>query len=842
MKKLTVCFLVCLAVVLSAENKVLICAGREFFIGLHDNQIWELPPWDGKGRVVVSFEQRLDFPRLGGWAPCWQMLVNGQLISAMADRNNSRLLNKKMTSIHIDFGQARVCNGEKWYALYSPDYEQAVTKFLPADVEAYKTKVDISDLLSKTAKNTFRIRFGAELEGYYRNWGIKRRPALAVRNFTVIQEDIPTRLKPVAPPPGFVSVRKVPRPVFTFSEDAAGLRLKLGNSEYIITSLFTVPGERRKRISVRDENPFYTVRRRVEKRENRIDIFDTFTSKADKLIGIKIAYEMDSARFPHIYLAGDGSASRSFNQDGRNPSVFCPDPGHHAGIGLLAQDDVFRVQNIQYCENGKTGIRTDSFALSPGESRTVEWSIYPVMSEDYFDFINEVRRDWGVNFTIPGELSLSLNVFRDWVKEPEKAVRFHRDNGIDMNVYGVHYWRHMGGERKDWRSAVFGTALMKDTSRVNTGKKIEARPVEPLRQFERRIFADAKKIMPGLKRLIYLHTQWSTEVDDYKTYADCAQRGKDGKLYTGIEEPYHFFVPTLTNSYGKELLKTIDLMFREFDPDGIYIDEMNCSPLRIVYNMWDGVSVELDRNNNVVRKIGFVPLLKMPFMLKLFDGIIRQRHKMLVGNFCPETRSERAYHFPRFEETCHSWWVFYSHLFTPIQLGDVSTYSRTPEDNMLDICNAMKNGALYYHYLNTTASPTITQKMFPFTPIELHSRWLMGKERILTCVSGEFGWHDSRQLAKVHVYDKLGKPTRDYSAEVIAVGNDTRIRLQLKPGHCAALAAIPVEAELTGSVRLLDPQYENGVFTCRTAGNGTVTLKKNGQSKTVTVSQPAVQF
>ena len=28
--------------------------------------------------------------------------------------------------------------------------------------------------------------------------------------------------------------------------------------------------------------------------------------------------------------------------------------------------------------------------------------------------------------------------------------------------------------------------------------------------------------------------------------------------------------------------------------------------------------------------------------------------------------------------------------------------------------------------------------MFPFTPIEIHSKWLVGKERILTCVSGDF--------------------------------------------------------------------------------------------------------
>ena len=827
---------------LAAKDKILIRQPQECFIGLHDNQVWQLPRWDGKGRVVVSFEQRLDFPRLGGWNPCWQLLVNDQLISAMADRNNSRLLNKGLTAIHADYGVSRVCNGDKWYALYSPDYETAIPKFLPANLEAYKIKVDISDLLSKDEQNVLRIRFGAELEGYFRLWGIKRRPALAIRNFAVVQEDIPTRLKPTPKEKDFVPFRRLPRPVFSCKDDKNGLAVSFGGQSYIIRSVFSIPGQRTKTDTVGGGNPFYSVSRKMEKKENRIDIYDTFTSKSDQLIGIRIAYEMASERFPQIYLAGDSSPSRTSNQDGRNPSVFFPDAAHGTGLGLLAQDDVFRVQNVQYCENGKAGIKTETFALQPGESRTVEWSVYPVMSDDYFDFVNEVRRDWNVNFTIPGEFIFALNLFGDWQKEPWKAVEFHKKNGVSMNVYGVHYWKHMGGERKNWNAAVFGSAMMKEQSRANVGGKIVPKPVEPLRKFEKSILDAAKKIMPDLKRFYYIHTQWSTEVDDYKIYADSVQRTKDGKYFTGIEEPYHFFIPTLTNSYGKVMLETVDKIMQYFNPEGIYIDEMTCSPCRLSYDMWDKVSVELDRNNNVKNKIGYVTLLKMPFMMKMYDKIINEHHKLLVGNFGPETRTERQYHFPRFEETCHSWWIFYSHLYTPIQLGDVSTYGRTPEENMADIRNAMKNGALYYLYANTSAAPTITQKMFPFTPVEIHSKWLVGKERILTCISGDFGWHGSKQLAEIFVYDKFGKSTGDYTAEFFAEKGDIRVRLMLKPGQCAAILPIPVTAELQGDVRLLEPRYENGVFSCKAAGNGTIILKKDNKTQIISVNQPSIQF
>ena len=842
MRKLILFAVFLLSLNLGAKDKVLIRQPQECFIGLHDNQLWQLPPWDGKGRVVVSFEQRLDFPRLNGWNPCWQLSVNDRLLSAMADRNTPRLLNKELTAIHIDYGLSRVCKGDKWFALYSPDYEQAIAKFLPANEEAYRITVDISDALSRQELNILRIRFGAELEGYYRNWGIKRRPALAIRNFSVVQEDTPTKLKPIPPEKDFVKVRRLPRPEFTFT-DGGHATVTFGGRSYVIRSVFSLPGERTKTVTVGEENPFYTVLRKVEKKEDRIDIFDTFTSKSDRLIGLRIAYEMDTAEFPRIYLAGDSSPSRSSNQDGRNPSVFFPDTAHGTGVGLLAQDDVFRVQNVQYCEKGKAGIRTETFALQPGESRTVEWSIYPVMSDDYFDFVNTVRRDWEVNFTIPGELHLSLNVFRDWQKAPQRAQDFHRRNGIGMNVYGVHYWRYKGGEWKDWRSAVFGPAIMKESSRVNVGGgRIESHPVQPLREFEKGTFDIAKQILPGLKRLYYIHTQWSTETDDYRIYADSALRTKDGKFYTGIEEPYHFFIPTLTNSFGKAMLETVDKIIGYFDPEGIYIDETTCSPLRITYDMWDQVSVELDRNNDVKCKIGYVTLLKRPFMMKLYDKIINEHRKILVGNFGPETRTERQFHFPRFEETCNSWWIFYSHLYTPIQLGDVSTYGMTPEENMADIRNAMRNGTLYYLYANTSAAPTITQKMFPFTPIEIHSGWLMGKERILTCISGEFGWHGSRQLAELFVYDKFGKSTGDYSAEFFAEEGETRVRLRLKPGQCAAILPIPVEADMKGDIRLLEPRYENGVFSCTAAGNGSVTLKKGEKTQTITVNQPIIRF
>ena len=48
--------------------------------------------------------------------------------------------------------------------------------------------------------------------------------------------------------------------------------------------------------------------------------------------------------------------------------------------------------------------------------------------------------------------------------------------------------------------------------------------------------------------------------------------------------------------------------------------------------------------------------------------------------------------------------------------------------------------------------------MYPFTPIELHSGVLIGKERILTNRSGHFGWGDASAF-RAHVFDSDGKQT-----------------------------------------------------------------------------------
>jgi hypothetical protein len=48
--------------------------------------------------------------------------------------------------------------------------------------------------------------------------------------------------------------------------------------------------------------------------------------------------------------------------------------------------------------------------------------------------------------------------------------------------------------------------------------------------------------------------------------------------------------------------------------------------------------------------------------------------------------------------------------------------------------------------------------MFPFTPRELHEGWILGEERLITTVSGEFPWPFNR-TPKVRLFNRFGIET-----------------------------------------------------------------------------------
>ena len=94
------------------------------------------------------------------------------------------------------------------------------------------------------------------------------------------------------------------------------------------------------------------------------------------------------------------------------------------------------------------------------------------------------------------------------------------------------------------------------------------------------------------------------------------------------------------------------------------------------------------------------------------------------------------------------------HLGCPMILGQRIGYAKwygtkDPGRNLTkSIITALRNGLLYCYYTsfpqkNVAYGPV--NHMFPFTPVKLNEGYLIGKERIITCISGKYIWPHSKK-------------------------------------------------------------------------------------------------
>lgn len=825
-----------------------IAGAKEIFIneaaeqGLFNrrSKSWEIPPLSGKGRVVFAFECRLKFDRLGGWNPCWQLMVNGKKAAPMATRSISRVLNKPLQLQHIDFGPHNLIRGGRFFALFSPDFESAKSRFKPKCEEAYRFVIDITDLLFKDGKNNITLRFGSELDDFYISQKQGFPPEFRFRNLQIRQDDTASEI-PVSAKreDNLFRFRDIKPAEYQLRNSDGALEIAWNDHTHFITSKFSVPGGKWAKLEGHFlKTPVYEVSRKIIKRTGRIDIFDTFKNTSDELIGIRLRYDMPEKEFPQIYLGGDPDPWKKSSTGGENPTVFFSAPDKDYALGIIAQDDVFQVQNYKYVQKNRAGFGSDHFALSPGETRTVEWSIYLMDSSNYFDFVNAVRKDWNSNFRIDGGFHLSLAItLNTWNRESFR--KFHTNAGLmtGYNSFGPPVWRSMGGKWRNLQTVLQGPGMFDEKLRAidASGKRVIAGTAE-YRDFVKKTLRAAKFYAPELKRLMYVHNQWSVAVDEEEAkYADCKLTDKNGKQLS--LSLYRFYVPTENNYFGKKNFDYLVKLFENFDLDGIYHDEFSHTASRITYSMWDGVSVELDDQHRVKCKIGYVPLLKLGLSLKVMDYVINQKGKAFVANGSPSCRSARKFKFPRFEETYSQDAIYNSHLYTPIQLGDQCVFATTPEDNAADIRNAIRNGALYYHYNNQAACPTITANMYPFTPVAIYAGTLIGEERILSIQSGEFFRPGDDSLAVLHLFNERGAAVQDENGKFFSDGKNMVFSIKLKKDHCFSLEKIPVRAVMSPGVELRNVSWQNGVLKADISGNGKALFTfADGVSKEISVN------
>ncbi len=730
-----------------------------------------VPGFSIEHQVRLSLEARIDNARLSGSNPWLRIAVNGTWLAEDA------LLNKLNDFTTVGGTDLTWVKGSRFRILYSPDFEAALDPENPYSVpegDPYRFVLDVTPYVHP-GENTLELQHLKVLEDP---------STMVIRN---VQVEVGRAIAPPEPeiapaPTGPLTtfVAREPEPIdMTVRLDPGGaIVLEAGGRSFEVATRMGLPAgewlqtppagagvaiERGGSASAQWPAGVWRVERTVTVHDDHVAVADTLTNTADTLRGLIIEHFAPIAPQPAaVRLAGrpvTTSASRAYNP--AHPSVYLRWPD--CGLALLAEDDVLRVQATAFRQPERFGLSDDRLALAGGDAVTLEWSLYPTPGGDYWDFVNAVRRNWDVNFTIPGPFVFGAGIYAGW--EPEEYAQWMRSRNIKIVCGGI---------------AKYADGLYAHGTGILFAPEFIAN--------ERDWISKMREAAPETLPLCYFHSFCCTEPDGEEKYADSRLLNAQGEH---VGYPYRYrlplYVPTRENSYGQSLWGFVDTILDTIGAAGIYWDEMSHSVLWYAEDMaWDGVSAVIDPDTHeVIRTFTSVPLITQPLKLDIIEHV-RERGCFLMANGQATTRTMTRQQIVRFVETNTFSAVVNTHLGCPLGLGNHHG-DDTPGESAGNARGILQQSALYYghYYVREPAQWNFYEPMFPFTPVELREGMVIGEERIATAVSGRFGFPDG---AEAEVYVVGGDGLRVLAPDVTEVVEDGRRLYEIRmPGDQFAI-------------------------------------------------------
>jgi hypothetical protein len=737
--------------------------------------------------VLLEVTARINCKRLSGSTAFLTIFVNGNEVKVSKTRHAIRLVNKPLVSPVAQGALGSwFADSRAWRLIYAPDFKCALKQsFYKGD--PYSLVLDITDLIDPAAEN--RIKLVNLVTNSSRWKGLKPDEGNMVVKSLNIQTkrgSSPMMLPAVNITPIINRGTASAGPAKYSGKilPGGGFVIKTSKQEWKFASSFSYPNagfnhllasaktnsqttwktrvkHRPNGGEVSAQCPYYRLRRDIRFTPQKIEIKDTLTNLSKKPLGLLVRHEVNlkGLKTPTVRLAGNPDPAVNKYHSGMNPSVHISLPKQ--SIGILCEDDVFRNQVQLYCKPSNAGISTEMLRIGTGKTYTLAWSVYPVAGPDYFDFINLVRQDWKANFTLQGPYTL-FNPKWILATPVDKLREYFTHQGIKYAISNGSWYTGKGRNRRN----AFGTGALE-------AKWAEHR--DKLRKAAARI----RKAAPNVKIMTYFDSRRDSSKNSQKKFRDSWWTSANGKqLFTtwGIPGNYCYtMVPMLNNSFGKAMLSAIDRYIKKTDSDSIYWDEMGggggFGKIGITYNIFDGNSCLLDmKKYTIKREVGIPSLLINSFLITAIKHLQNQ-NKPLLGNCCPDTRSLLATGAQRMIESQHNdFWCYESNLSTP--LG----WAYTISSKFSGITKTLRMACLPVG-VPLGAKHEISRYLFPFTPIELHHAYLLGKERIITLHDGNYGWSGEKCLVQIRHFDKHGQLVEDNSFTVIGKEARTKIKL-----------------------------------------------------------------
>ncbi|HBG27894.1 MAG TPA: hypothetical protein DDX75_12465 [Phycisphaerales bacterium] len=507
------------------------------------------------------------------------------------------------------------------------------------------------------------------------------------------------------------------------------------------------------RIDVNSSCDYYRMYRKVLMKGDHFEVEDTFTNLSGGNLGVVFENNIICNLSDIPYLGGEQDKEWTTNVPTTNSSYFLPSA--NSGLGIVAEDDFLRAhQNMTRSSTGAK-MRDENFGLPIGGSYTFRWSIYAGQSKDYFDFINKVRRNWGVNYTIEGPCVLMP---QDNLLDPETST-LESDSTIKELIR--------------YRSAKILLITTPDLTDSGTHSR------EELNNYDidlhladlQRIKTRVGYLLPGVRVIPFMQSILCGAFSDSNSttpkYPDSVEIAPDGVTAKWWEyetlgtlawnemvaaDMVRFkHQPVIGNSFYNNLCSIRDKVL-DAGLDGLYVDTFNRLYSekygRWTYRQWDNVTVDMNLNNYTVSNTkSELGTLTCPARCEL-TGNVLEAGGVIYTNHQSETTALRDMKLFQFKEVPPD--TRDTDLGTPIALGYYKGYTYrdpndwdTDEDLYDNIRDFINNGQLYAFYTCWGLTrESILAHMYPFTPIDIRPGILTGEERIITTKSGTYSWGD----------------------------------------------------------------------------------------------------
>ncbi|MCC7518545.1 MAG: hypothetical protein IT578_05105 [Verrucomicrobiae bacterium] len=685
-----------------------------------------------------------------------QVLVNSEPI------DTDRLSNRGPTATMRDGRTLTVAEGNGRLLLArSPDFtttDHHPDYALADGVKSAEYELYLGGLLRDGANTITLVNTGAFDEDYRVAVGdveFRTRPDTpGTRAF----KSAPTGELPVLAPRASFS-----RNYTSLKQQGATITFQINGRPYRVESKFSTPDGR----WVTAGNAHFRHRRKVVRHNEWLIVRDTFTNLTDENLPVMQQHTVPSGdAATGVWLAGAKMPTKSGRhfEGGENPSAFFTTD--NGGVGLLALNDELRVHSTLIADRGAITLHDPFFYLGPRATYTSEFAIVPVGEPDYFAFVNAARRLLDVNFPItvgfafvfPPVHAWSDATLTNWVAN-KSATYLVQSNDEVKNKNG-HYARGT-----DWING-------SKTNHINFLSRL------------RRLYPD-KSVKAGIYFDCFLDT---TEENKQRFAADRALNAAGQHIIYGSHAYLSMYIPTLQpGGWGEEMARTVDVILDGLKFDGVYWDEFTQSASFWVYSHRDGCSADIDPATHRIQRLkGATPLLSREYRAAMVQRI-RDKGALLVVNGAPCTRTLGRLKIMSFTETGSISHCRKVQLYCPLALGDHLTET-SEKDAFRVMRRILEYGCLYSWYGMDFAVPykTLTEHMFPFTPIEIHSGYVIGQERIITSRSGLFGWNDQSDFT-AYVYDRDGRATDRYPVKKIERDGKTYAEVRLPEGCAAAI-------------------------------------------------------